>query len=99
MWHAVGPNHSTRVRESLFFGYGYRWLRPMDYVTMPAELLERCDPIRRQLLGDASTQLGLCTFSDGTGRFAGFQARIDVSYLGGPNYAWDGTYSFEPDRD
>jgi hypothetical protein len=48
---------------------------------------------------DASTQLGLCTFSDGTGRFAGFQARIDVSYLGGPDYAWDGTYSFEHDRD
>jgi hypothetical protein len=30
----------------------------MDYVTMPRELLERCDPIRRQLLGDAATQLG-----------------------------------------
>jgi hypothetical protein len=50
---------------------------------------------------DASTGLGLCTFSDGTGRFAGFHARVDVSYLGGPNYAWNGTYSFgpEPDRD
>jgi ectoine hydroxylase-related dioxygenase (phytanoyl-CoA dioxygenase family) len=58
MWHAVGPNLSDLTRKSLFFGYGYRWLRPMDYVTMPPELLERCDPIRRQLLGDASTQLG-----------------------------------------
>lgn len=58
MWHAVGPNHSDMVRKGLFFGYGYRWLRPMDYVTMPQELLERVDPIRRQLLGDAATQLG-----------------------------------------
>ena len=32
---------------------------------------------------DFSTGLGLCTFSDGTGRFAGFQARVEVSYLGG----------------
>lgn len=58
MWHAVGPNHSDMVRKSLFFGYGYRWLRPMDYVTMPRELLESVSPIRRQLLGDAATQLG-----------------------------------------
>jgi ectoine hydroxylase len=58
MWHAVGPNTSEITRKSLFYGYGYRWLRPMDYVTMPQELLSRCDPIRRQLLGDASTQLG-----------------------------------------
>jgi hypothetical protein len=58
LWHAVGPNTSGIARKSLFFGYGYRWLRPMDYVTMPEELLAHCDPIRRQLLGDAKTQLG-----------------------------------------
>ena len=44
---------------------------------------------------DFSTGLGLCTFSDGTGRFSGFQARVEVSYLG-PEWAWDGTYSFTP---
>lgn len=43
---------------------------------------------------DSSTGAGLCTFSDGTGEFAGFQARIDVTYLGGPNFDWNGTYSF-----
>lgn len=58
LWHAVGPNSSSLTRKSLFFGYGYRWLRPMDYVTMPEELLARCDSIRRQLLGAAATQLG-----------------------------------------
>jgi hypothetical protein len=38
-----------------------------------------------------AANFGLCTFSDGTGQFAGFHARVDVSYLGGPNWAWDGT--------
>ena len=56
--HAVGPNLSSIERKSLFFGYSYRWLRPMDYITMPARLLERCDPIRRQLLGDATSAMG-----------------------------------------
>ena len=44
---------------------------------------------------DLATLLGLCTFSDGTGRFSGFQARVEVSYLGtDSDFAWDGTYSF-----
>ena len=57
-FHAVGPNLSEITRKSLFFGYGYRWLRPMDYITMPPELLARCGPIRRQLLGDCSSTMG-----------------------------------------
>ena len=56
--HAVGPNWSELTRKSVFFGYGYRWLRPMDYLTMPQELLQRCDPIRRQLLGDCTSIMG-----------------------------------------
>ena len=50
---------------------------------------------------DFTTRLGLCTFSDGTGSLAGFDARVDVSHLGGKDWAWDGTYSFraEPDKD
>ena len=43
-----------------------------------------------------ATGVGLCTFSGGTGKFTHFQARANVSYLGGPNWAWDGTYSFSP---
>ena len=48
---------------------------------------------------DFATGLGLCTFSDGTGRLAGFHARVDVSHLGGRDWAWDGTYSFRPEHD
>jgi hypothetical protein len=43
---------------------------------------------------DGSTGLGLCTFSDGTGQLAGFTARINVSFLGGKLWAWEGTYSY-----
>ena len=57
-WHCRGQNFSDQPRVGLFFGYGYRWLRPMDFVQMPEELLARCSPVRRQLLGDAATQLG-----------------------------------------
>jgi hypothetical protein len=48
---------------------------------------------------DFATGLGLCTFSDGTGKFAGFTARVDVSYLGGTDWAWDGTSNLKPDHD
>jgi hypothetical protein len=37
-----------------------------------------------------------CTFSGGTGKFTHFHATVAVSYLGGPNYGWDGTYTFSP---
>ena len=52
MWHSRGWNFSDVTRKVLFMGYSYRWLRGLDYNLMPAELLEKCDPIRRQLLGD-----------------------------------------------
>jgi hypothetical protein len=45
---------------------------------------------------DGATGAGLCTFSDGVGRLAGFHARVNVSYLGGPNFGWVGTYGFTP---
>ena len=52
MWHRRGINTSDVTRRVLFFGYSYRWLRGLDYNNMPEELLSKCDPIRRQLLGD-----------------------------------------------
>jgi hypothetical protein len=49
---------------------------------------------------DLGTGIGLCTFSDGTGRFSGFQARLDVSCGAGSSCRVDGTFRFgsEPDR-
>lgn len=43
---------------------------------------------------DNTTNLGLCTFTDGTGPLAGFTARVNVSSTDGVNYQWNGTYRF-----
>jgi hypothetical protein len=40
------------------------------------------------------TGTGVCRLSGGTGKFSRLQARIDVTPLGWPNFAWDGTYSY-----
>jgi hypothetical protein len=48
---------------------------------------------------DFATGLGKLTISGGTGQFTSFHAQADVSYLGGPNWAWNGTYSFGPRGD
>jgi hypothetical protein len=46
---------------------------------------------------DFQTFLGLCTFSDGIGQFAGFEARVDVDCRpSGTPCTWEGTYSFRP---
>jgi len=39
---------------------------------------------------------GAVTISGGTGKFTWLEASVIVSHLGGPNWAWDGTYSFSP---
>ena len=43
-----------------------------------------------------ATGLGECTLTGGTGKFTWFEARADVSYLGGPDWEWAGTFSFRP---
>jgi hypothetical protein len=42
------------------------------------------------------TGVGRCSFSGGTGKFTHLSADAAVSYLGGPNWAWEGTYNFSP---
>ncbi len=50
MWHAASPNWSDVTRKVLFYGYGYRWIRTKDDMTVQ-DLWPTSDPIRRQLLG------------------------------------------------
>jgi hypothetical protein len=50
----------------------------MDYVTMPASILSRCDPIRRQLLGDAVTQLGYWLPTDDDAPLKAWQRQRDA---------------------
>lgn len=44
-----------------------------------------------------ATGLGECTLSGGTRTLDGIRARVDVSYLGGYDWAWDGTYRMRED--
>lgn len=45
---------------------------------------------------DLATGTGTVTLSGGTGQFRGFAANVAVWALGGPDWAWDGSYSFSP---
>ena len=48
------------------------------------------------VLLDLSTRKGVVTFSGGTGKSTWFHASVDVLYLGGFDWAWEGTYDFGP---
>ncbi len=50
IWHASSTNISAVARKVLFYGYSYRWLRPRDDQSVEG-LFDRCEPVRRQLLG------------------------------------------------
>lgn len=54
VWHSASTNKSDTTRVFLTYGYSYRWLRPKSKMQHDA-LFDRCDPIRRQLLGAAPT--------------------------------------------
>lgn len=53
LWHTASPNWSEVTRKILFYGYGYRWIRTKDDMTVES-LWPQCDPIRRQMLGWSS---------------------------------------------
>jgi hypothetical protein len=38
---------------------------------------------------------GTCTFWRGTGTLDGFHASVDVTYVSGADFVWDGTYRFD----
>jgi ectoine hydroxylase len=63
LWHAGTPNWSNLTRKVLFYGYGYRWIRTKDDMTVQ-NLWPRCDPVRKQLLGYGTKCNGFYTPSD-----------------------------------
>lgn len=50
-YHGAGHNYSGKPRKTIFIGYAYRWVKPMDYIVMPDELVARSNAVQRQLLG------------------------------------------------
>jgi ectoine hydroxylase-related dioxygenase (phytanoyl-CoA dioxygenase family) len=63
LWHTASPNWSDITRKILFYGYGYRWIRTKDDMTV-SHLWEQSDPIRRQMLGWGSNCNGFFTPQD-----------------------------------
>lgn len=52
IFHTAAPNRSDRTSKVLIYGYAYRWLKPEVYLeTLDETLLQKADPIERQLLG------------------------------------------------
>ena len=51
-WHAAIANLSGRTRKAVMFGYGYRWVMPMDYRTQSPALLSKLDPLGQYLVGE-----------------------------------------------
>jgi hypothetical protein len=54
MGRSAAANFSDVTRKVLMMGYSYRWMRGLDYSVMPDWLLDECDPIQRQLMGDSA---------------------------------------------
>ena len=65
IWHARSENDSDITRKGLFYGYGYRWLRSKDDMTIPSEMFAQNDPIRQQLLGGGMNANGHFSPKDG----------------------------------
>jgi ectoine hydroxylase-related dioxygenase (phytanoyl-CoA dioxygenase family) len=56
IWHGRSPNRSAVTRKVIFTAYTYRWIRPRHEHT--PDVHPGLDPIQRQLLGGAESQLG-----------------------------------------
>jgi ectoine hydroxylase-related dioxygenase (phytanoyl-CoA dioxygenase family) len=54
IWHRRRDNLGTRTRRALFLAYSYRWLASRDVPFADVPAWAGLDPIRRQLLGDAT---------------------------------------------
>ena len=52
LWHGVASNRSDQPRKTLIYCYSHQCFRPFDYEKASRELLERCTPRQRRLIGD-----------------------------------------------
>ena len=52
LWHGAASNRSIHARKTLIYCYNHHCFRAYDYREPSPELLERCTPRQRRLLGD-----------------------------------------------
>ncbi len=82
LWHSRSPNFGPHTRKVIWIGYAYRWLRPKDEMTVE-RLVERADPIRRQLLGHSSCANSVYDPEDGDVPLRGWLRERHPSDAGG----------------
>jgi hypothetical protein len=87
--------------EQVEFGSRIIYAQPAGAASLDSDVvLDTPGPGQNKAFGhcrlDFSTLTGRCTFSGGTGKFTSFRAGVDVSYVGGNDWAWRGSYSFNP---
>ncbi len=51
-YHAGAANLISRTRKALMMGYGYRWIKPMDYRVQAADLLAQMSPLQQFMCGE-----------------------------------------------
>lgn len=51
LWHASAPNYNGNYRKTIYIGYSYGQMRPLDYETFSDEFLCKYSEITQQLLG------------------------------------------------
>jgi ectoine hydroxylase-related dioxygenase (phytanoyl-CoA dioxygenase family) len=52
-FHAGAAHKGAAERKAIMIGYGYRWVKPMDYIVQEREFVERLTPLQRYLVGEA----------------------------------------------
>jgi ectoine hydroxylase-related dioxygenase (phytanoyl-CoA dioxygenase family) len=57
MWHGQCLNYSDRARVNFYIEYCARWIRPFDRFDYSEEFMNSFDPVRKQLLGGAFTDM------------------------------------------
>jgi ectoine hydroxylase-related dioxygenase (phytanoyl-CoA dioxygenase family) len=58
IWHSRSANVAGDTRRALFLAYTYRWVRPRDAMPIHPAWWRRLSPVRRQLLGEATDEVG-----------------------------------------
>ena len=50
--HARGYNTSGVTRKAIFLGYSYRWIRFVRDGQPPSEIIDKCNPLQKHLIGE-----------------------------------------------
>lgn len=88
--------------EAIAVGSRLVYLQPAGPASLDSDIVVVVGPGNYALAHvtlDFATATGEVRIWGGTGQFTSFHAKVAVSALGGPNWAWDGKYRFGRDDD